>query len=145
MTPAYKRPESVLVVIAARSGEILLLRRLEPSDFWQSVTGSLDAGETPEQAARREVWEETGLQAGAALHNCRRQNRFPIIPPWSARYAPGVTHNTEHVFQLWLPQPQAIRLNPAEHLEFRWLPLAEAVALASSYTNRDALRQLGLG
>lgn len=144
MAATYKRPESVLVVIAARSGEFLLLRRTQPLDFWQSVTGSLEAGETPEQAARREVWEETGLQAGDALHDCQRQNHFPIIPPWSARYAPGTARNTEHVFHLWLPRPQAICLNPAEHVEFRWLPLAEALRLASSHTNRDALRRMDL-
>ena len=29
--------------------------------------------------------------------------RFPILPRWRARYAPGVTHNTEHVFSLCVP------------------------------------------
>jgi dATP pyrophosphohydrolase len=37
----YKRPESVLVVIHTATGEVLVLRRCQPPDFWQSVTGSL--------------------------------------------------------------------------------------------------------
>ncbi|MGD8932832.1 MAG: NUDIX domain-containing protein, partial [Chromatiales bacterium] len=49
----YKRPESVLVVVYTAGGEVLLLRRTRPRDFWQSVTGSLHWGESPRQAARR--------------------------------------------------------------------------------------------
>ncbi len=37
---AYKRPESILVVIYARqSGRVLMLQRRDDPDFWQSVTG----------------------------------------------------------------------------------------------------------
>jgi hypothetical protein len=38
------------------------------------------------------------------------------------------------------PRPQ-IRLDPAEHSAFRWLPRAEASRLASSYTNRFAIER----
>jgi RES domain-containing protein len=39
-----------------------------------------------------------------------------------------------------------IRLNPAEHLEYEWLPAHRAAARATSWTNRDAIRRLsGLG
>ena len=55
----YKHPISVLVVIFAQdTGRVLMLQRRDDSDFWQSVTGSLEAGETPLQAARREVLED---------------------------------------------------------------------------------------
>ena len=73
-----KRPESVLVVIYTEHGDVLRLRRCDPLDFWQSVTGSLHAGETPLQAAVREVREETGLAADAGLTDCGIINRFPI-------------------------------------------------------------------
>lgn len=135
----FKRPESVLVLVYTAAGEVLLLRRRTPEDFWQSVTGSLEWDETPEQAARRELFEETGLEAGDALIDCQVINRFPILPAWRARYAPDVAENVERVFRIVYPDRPAIRLDPAEHLEYRWLDRESAAALATSYTNRDAI------
>lgn len=135
----YKRSESVLVLVCTEAGEVLLLRRRQPDDFWQSVTGSLEWGEAPAQAARRELSEETGLQAADGLIDCQTTNRFPILPAWRARYAPEVSHNIEHVFRLVLPERPAIRIEPAEHLEYQWLDRDSAAALATSYTNRDAI------
>ncbi len=136
----YKRPESVLVLIYTKTSEILLMQRSDVPDFWQSVTGSLQEGETPIVAAQREVWEETGIQVtDDKLRDCQYSNRFLIIPPWRARYAPEITHNTEYAFSLLLPAPQPIQLNPSEHCDYRWLPWPEALELASSCTNREAI------
>ena len=95
---SYKRPESVLVLVCTRAGEVLLLERTRPHGFWQSVTGSLDWGESAPAAAARELAEETGLLAGSRLLDLRRGERFPIIPPWRARYAPSAPVNREHWF-----------------------------------------------
>jgi dATP pyrophosphohydrolase len=135
----FKRPESVLVLVHTAAGEVLLLRRRTPGDFWQSVTGSLEWDETPEQAARRELFEETGLDAGAGLIDCRITNRFPILPAWRARYAPEVAENVEHVFHSEFAGRPAIRLDPEEHLEYRWLDPESAAAMTGSHTNRDAI------
>ena len=142
MTPEdYKRPESVLVLVCTRDAEVLLLRRVEPADFWQSVTGSLRWGESAPEAARRELQEETGL-APEAIEDCARTNRFPIHPAWRARYAPAVQENIEHVFRVCLDGRPTIRLNPREHDAFEWLPAAEAAARVFSWTNRDAITEL---
>jgi dATP pyrophosphohydrolase len=129
----------VLVVVATRAGEVLLLRRVRPPDFWQSVTGSLGWGEFPRQAALRELREETGLEAGGALTDLRHVAVFPIVPPWRERYAPAERYNREHWFALWLGSRRLIRRNPMEHAEYRWLPWSEAARLATSWTNRDAI------
>ena len=136
----YKRPESVLVVIYTAVAEVLLMQRCDVPSFWQSVTGSLHENELPLDAAKREVWEETGLViTNEHLYNCQHQNRFEIKYPWKARYAPDVTYNTEHVFTLALPTHQPIKLNPTEHSNYCWLPHAKALKRATSYTNRDAI------
>ncbi|MFI4999209.1 MAG: dihydroneopterin triphosphate diphosphatase, partial [Reyranellales bacterium] len=95
---AFKIPESVLVVVYTPSLEVLLLERASQPGFWQSVTGSREADDPDLLAtARRELFEETGLSVGT-LTNWRLTNRYQIWPQWRARYAPDVTHNTEHVF-----------------------------------------------
>lgn len=143
--PAFKRPESVLVVIHTARAKFLLLRRISPADFWQSVTGSLEADESPLQAAVREVREETGIVAPpAAFCDWGRRNRFAIRPEWRARYAPDVTHNVEHVFSLCVAEGQAVHLAADEHDALLWLPRDRAAALATSWTNRDAILDLPL-
>jgi dATP pyrophosphohydrolase len=140
--PAYKRPESVLVVVYTQGGEVLMLRRRRPAWFWQSVTGSLEPGETPRQAAERELFEETGLCGVGRLVDCHRSVYFPIIPPWRGRYAPGTHLNREHRFRLQLSGRRTVRPNPHEHFEARWLPDNQALRRAGSWTNRQAILEL---
>lgn len=139
-TKKYKRPESVLVVIYTQTGKVLLLRRADDPDFWQSVTGSLLWEETdPRQAAVRELREETGLDIAAGLRDLGIINCFSILPRWRARYAPEVRENKEHVFALELPAETAIALNPDEHDQYDWFTFEAAAAKVYSWTNRAAI------
>ena len=53
---AWKIPESVLVVIYTSALDVLLIRRADADEFWQSVTGSKDALNEPlALTAAREV------------------------------------------------------------------------------------------
>lgn len=136
---AFKRPESVLVLIYSETGRVLLLERREPEGFWQSVTGSLEWHETPIEAAQRELTEETGWTDQPLA--CCWTNRFPIIAPWSARYAPDTSENTEYVFRLRLANERSPILAPAEHLGFQWLEPRQAVERVFSWTNRDVIQR----
>ena len=139
----YKLPVSVLVVIYTADLDVLLLERADRPGFWQSVTGSQDAGETLGQTARREVREETGLVADDyELADWQKQNRYEIYLRWRGRYAPGITHNTEHVFGLRLPRRTPVTLAAREHLQFTWLPWRDAADKVFSWSNADAIREL---
>jgi dATP pyrophosphohydrolase len=140
---AYKLPISVLVVVHTAALEVLLLERADRPGFWQSVTGSQDEGETLRETAVRELREETGLDAARyVLTDWRRQNRYEIYRRWRSRYAPGVTHNTEHVFGLQVPQPLEVALQPREHLCHEWLPWQAAAEKVFSWSNAEAIREL---
>ena len=140
-----KLPLSVLVVVHTASLEVLLLERAARAGFWQSVTGSLDRLDEPlAAAAAREVAEETGIAAAAGtLTRWPVANTFEIYARWRQRFAPGVTHNTEHVFALALAAPLPVRIAPQEHTAFAWLPWREAAQKCFSWSNRDAILMLG--
>lgn len=139
----YKIPVSVLVVIHTPSLEVLLLERADRPGFWQSVTGSQDPGEALRETAVREVGEETGLDAAAhRLTPWNLQNVFEIYGIWRHRYAPGVTHNTEHVFGLTVPSRLPVTLRAREHRACEWLPWREAAGRVFSWSNRRAIEML---
>ena len=144
-----KIPESVLVVIHTPALQVLLLERADHSGYWQSVTGSKDSlDELLVDTAQREVFEETGIQIGSprvplsALRDWQLANVYEIYPVWRHRYASGVTHNTEHVFGLTVPDDIAVLLAPREHLNFQWLPWREAADRCFSPSNAEAVLQL---
>jgi len=140
-----KLPVSVLVVVHTSGGEVLLLERAARPGFWQSVTGTLDRMDEPAvQAARREVLEETGIEARPQdIRRWPLAYTFEIFPEWRHRFVPGTSHNTEHVFSLALPTRVPVLLAPAEHTASKWLTWKEAAAECFSWSNRDAIRILG--
>ena len=142
----WKIPESVLVVIHTPALDVLLIRRADADDFWQSVTGSKEsADEALELTAAREVGEETGIYCTAGsvlaprLRNWQLQNIYEIYPQWRFRYAPQVTHNTEHLFSLCVPERLEPRLHDREHTDWRWLPYREAADMCFSPSNAEAI------
>ena len=166
----HKIPESVLVVIHTPTLDVLLIERADKPGYWQSVTGSKDRIDEPlADTCVREVAEETGIRltadpagvpgsppssarslegAGApivplsALRDWHLVNVYEIYPVWRHRYAPGVTHNTEHVFGLTVPADTPIVLNPREHLRHQWLPYRAAADHCFSPSNAEAILHL---
>ncbi|WP_276640720.1 dihydroneopterin triphosphate diphosphatase [Siccibacter turicensis] len=139
----YKQPVSVLVVIYAEDTKrVLMLQRRDDPAFWQSVTGSLEAGETATQAAAREVKEEVAIDVAdeqLRLVDCQRTVEFEIFTHLRHRYAPGITRNTEYWFRLALPHERQIVFT--EHLTYRWVEAADAAALTKSWSNRQAIEE----
>ncbi len=146
MAKAFKIPESVLVVIYTPALDVLLIRRAEAADYWQSVTGSKDhVDEDWRHTAVREVLEETGIACGpgtplaAGLRDWGLENVYDIYPQWQQRYAPGVTRNTERLFGLRVPAGTPVALSPREHTAYQWLPWREAAERCFSPSNAEAI------
>ena len=128
---------------------MLLIERADKPGYWQSVTGSKDRIDEPlRETCVREVAEETGIvdrSAAVPTVSAARlaaDKRVRDLPGLAHRYAPGVTHNTEHVFGLTVPAGTAVTLNPREHLRHQWLPYREAADRCFSPSNAEAILQL---
>lgn len=98
------------------NGRALLVRRSEGDPtypgMWELPGGKMDFGETPQQAALREIMEETGIEAklGAILYadsSVVSDTRQILILLYSAT-APGdeVTLSFEHADYLWATRTQ---------------------------------------
>lgn len=136
-----KQPVSVLVVLHDGAGHVLLLERADKAGFWQSVTGSIETGESLSETALREVWEETGIRLSAEdLNDWQESTVYEIYPHWRWRYPEGVTHNTEHFFSAVISKASSITL--AEHVSYQWLPAEEAAEKVFSPSNRSAILSL---
>ena len=141
----FKTPISVLVLIHTADLKVLLIERADKAGFWQSVTGSLEVeDDSLRDTSIREVMEETGLDATQFdLSDWHFSQTYEIYEHWRYRYAPGVTHNTEHIFGLELPKIVDIKLAPNEHVAYEWVDWREAAKRVFSWTNVEALRLLG--
>lgn len=139
-----KQPVSVLVIVHTANLHVLLLERADFPGHWQSVTGSRDQDEDLPATARRELLEETGIDAdrygGPVDWHLARQ--YEIFAQWRHRYPPGTTMNTEHVFSLDVGTPVPVLLSAREHLRHVWLPWREAAERCFSWSNRDAILAL---
>ncbi|OBX09735.1 dihydroneopterin triphosphate pyrophosphatase [Gallibacterium salpingitidis] len=139
----YKHPESVLVVVyCANTKRVLMLQRKDDQDFWQSVSGSLEVGETPAQAAKREVFEELQLDISTLpykLKDCHYEVDFEIFAQFRERYAPNVTHCHEYWFTLPLAEECSVVLT--EHSAYRWVEAETAVKMTKSWNNAQAIEK----
>jgi dATP pyrophosphohydrolase len=138
----YKQPRSVQVVIftdAPGERHYLLLKRVAShGGFWQSVTGSLEEGETHRQAAVREVSEETGIDSSENnLIELGVINTFEIAPQWRGKYAPGVIHNEEVCFALKVDWCEVL-VDSLEHVAYQWEPYKRAMAMLYWESNKRA-------
>lgn len=145
-TPAPGRSVLALTWRRTREGPeiLMMLRQPHTGLWWGSVTGRMEAGESPEETARRELLEETGLTA-IHLESLDFQHSFWVdptilnLPPGEPRF------NTETCFHAEVPADAEVRLEPSEHSEYRWCRPEEALSLMGWEGSRAALRRFLAG
>lgn len=139
----YKNNQSVLVVIYTKdTNRVLMLQRQDDPDFWQSVTGTIESGETPKKTAIRELWEEVRLEISKnspALFDCNESIEFEIFPHFRYKYAPNITHCKEYWFLCEMEKEFIPVLS--EHLAYQWVSPEQAIQMTKSSNNAEAIRK----
>jgi 8-oxo-dGTP diphosphatase len=101
--------------LVLRDGRIAVVHRPRYHD-WSLPKGKLDPGESFEDAALREVWEETGLRCAlgeelSSTHYHDRKGRSKIVRYWSMEVLEGAFEPNEEVDELrWLTPDEAAAL-----------------------------------
>jgi lipoyl(octanoyl) transferase len=135
---AAPRLRTVSVVPVGADGRVLLLRRSAArGGFWQPVTGRIEPGESAEDAARRELREETG--ADVPVRPLGYRHAFALEPATAARFGGGLVTAEETAFAARLPEGFACALCE-EHSEFDWVSADEAAARLEYPGLRRAVR-----
>lgn len=103
---SYENPKVVVGSVVSEGGRILLCRRaIEPRrGFWTIPAGYMELGETVEEGARREAWEEARaritLDGVLALYSIARIGQVQVL--FRARLAePGVEAGPESLEVRW--------------------------------------------
>jgi 8-oxo-dGDP phosphatase len=123
-------------VVMLRDGCVLLTKQfrfLIDRFSWELPGGGVDAGETAEQAAQRECTEETG-------YRCSNLRKI-------AEYYPGLdnfNNRTTVYVSTTIEQVAEFSSDPAEVVEIRWFPLAEALRMAAQGEILDGMTVVGL-
>ncbi len=129
---------TVSVIPLGPDGQVLLLRRApERGGFWQPVTGRREPGEAAEEAARRELLEETG--ADAPVSSLGYVHAFGLRPELAARFGGGLVLAEETAYAARLAPGFVPRLSD-EHAEWGWFGSEEALAALGFAGLRRAVR-----
>ena len=131
---ATERSAGAIIYRITAEGDLrFLLLQAALGKPWGFPKGKLDRGETEEQAARREIAEEAGLQEIAFAPDFRYVVRYTFRRG-------RVLIRKDVVYFLARTDNPDVQIS-WEHVAFRWAPLDEALELVNYENAREALRR----
>lgn len=137
-----EQPDALPVLVAAgvlvKQGSKVLLQGRSDDGSWGLPGGALKGGETLEEAARRELLEETGLQVGRLeLVDVYSGSQFQVSYPDGFRaYVVGATYITVEF-------EGVLRIDGVETTELAWFD-EHSLPSHMNTINQNILRRVGL-
>ena len=109
--------------------------------FWQPVAGGGEDNETPEEAARREAFEEAGIHGDLRLIRLDTVSSIPVVHfPDRDHWGPEIHVIPEYSFGIEVENEEISLCD--EHTEYQWLNYSDAYARVRFDSNRTALWEL---
>lgn len=127
--PRPYRP-CVGIMLFNKTGQVFVGNRIDvPGDHWQMPQGGIDPGETPEQAAWRELYEEVGTRNASLIEESQTWYPYDLPPALSRKVWKGKYRGqTQRWFAFrFLGQDDEINLtlHKPEFGEWCWLDLKD--------------------
>nr|WP_193607407.1 NUDIX domain-containing protein [Nocardioides lijunqiniae] len=131
-------PVLVAAGVLVRNGRRVLLQKRGDDGSWGLPGGALNPGETLEQAARRELWEETGLVAGElVLVDVYSGPEFVVsYPDGFSAYVVGATYEATET-------TGTLTVDGGETLALEWFDRDDVTVPVNPF-NQHLLRRVGL-
>lgn len=141
------RPCVGVMLVNAEGGVFVGQRIDNPTDAWQMPQGGVDKGEDPRDAALRELWEETGVDAALVTIEAETEGWLPYDLPhdlvpriWKGRYR-GQEQKWYLLRFQGADSDVNIQTDHPEFSEWRWLPVDQLVEKIVPF-KRDVYRRV---
>jgi dATP pyrophosphohydrolase len=119
----------------------LFLRPKTAGGFWQAIAGGVEQGETVLMAARREMYEETGIKPDGRFMMLRSNASIPVTGiTGEFTWGPDILTAQEYCFGAQVTDKN-LTLSQ-EHVEYRWMDYETALTLLKYDSNKHALWEL---
>jgi putative (di)nucleoside polyphosphate hydrolase len=112
-----------VAIIVTKQNQVLLVHKPRVNDAWQFPQGGVDAGENEEQAAVRELHEETGLNNITLIKKSEHTYQYDF-PNGHTRYredGPNYIGQKQSFYLAELTQENKIELQPEELDDYKWV------------------------
>lgn len=132
--------KNVAAIVINSSGLILACERSDRKGVWQLPQGGIELGESPEQALKRELWEEIGCTSYELIASTLQ----PIRYDWPKDFCyQGYCGQEQLYFLVKVADDIKIELGPPDNPEFaqtRWMQVQEFLNCISGF-KKDAYKK----
>jgi len=133
MTRTEREVSSGGVIIKRHGTKLRVLLIRDPYGKWTWPKGKIDKGETPVEAARREIEEETGLKSVELISKLGRTNYFYTRK--------NLIYKTVHLYLFKFTGREAVVVDKSEIEDGRWFAVEQALSLVSYEGAKAFLRK----